>query len=88
MTDKYSEVTKKMDEQDERNLRTDEAADAYIQEITEEALRSGKSFEVGDWHIWFCNGYFRVSLDWSIDRCSEGDKKFASWFELRQFLGD
>jgi hypothetical protein len=53
---------------------------------TEQALRSGETAEVGEYHVWYANGKFRVSVDWSVDETEPGDKSFATYDQLVAWL--
>ncbi len=54
--------------------------------LTEDELLSGKTCEVGEYHIWYHNYRFRVSLDWSE---SKGPiNLFKTYAELVNFVGE
>lgn len=53
--------------------------------MSEQELRNGKTYEVGEYHVWYFN-VFRADLDWSKDE-DKSEHVFGTYAELLVFLG-
>lgn len=53
-------------------------------QFNEQDLRRGKSFEVGNYHVWFFNK-FRADQDWSKSE-NESERHFSTFSKLQRFL--